>query len=60
MKLKKLLFNEKGTAVLSYIVIVMVTIAIAVSIVPAFDEAVHSRSGKIVNVFNSTDTIVVD
>lgn len=60
MKSLKYLMNEKGTGILSYILVIAVTIVIAVSILPIFQETVKNRSSKIINVFNSTDTIIVD
>lgn len=60
MKIKKHLKNNNGSSILGFIVIVVVTVIIAMGIIPSFNIAAKNRSGKIINVFNSTDTIIVD
>ena len=55
---KRVLMNGRGTNILSYIIVVAVTVAIAIQLIPYFNTAARSRSEKIISVFNSTDTIV--
>ncbi len=50
--------NERGASIIGYIVVISVTVAIALVLIPNFNQAAERRSNKIVNVFNSTDTIV--
>ncbi|GEM_PF-4870283 len=50
--------NERGASIIGYIVVVSVTVAIALVLIPNFNQAAERRSNKIINVFNSTDTIV--
>ncbi|WP_440977646.1 hypothetical protein [Sedimentibacter sp. LTW-03] len=50
--------NEKGASIIGYIVVISVTVAIAAVLIPHFNQTADSRSNKIINVFNSTDTIV--
>ncbi|WP_326910690.1 hypothetical protein [Sedimentibacter sp. MB31-C6] len=56
-KIKKYLSNNRGTNILSYIIIVAVTVTIALEIIPYFNSTIESRSEKIISVFNSTDTV---
>lgn len=56
-KIKKRLKNNRGTNILSYIIIVAVTVTIALEIIPYFNSTIESRSEKIISVFNSTDTV---
>lgn len=50
--------NERGASIIGYIVVISVTVAIALVLIPNFNQAAERRSNKIINVFNSTDTIV--
>lgn len=56
-KVKECLKNCRGTSIISYIIVVAVTVTIALEIVPYFNRTAESRSSKIISVFNSTDTI---
>ena len=57
MKLKKYLKQNKGTAIIEYIVIAVVASLLAIAIIPSLNEAVENRQEKTVEYYNGTDTI---
>lgn len=57
MKLKKYLKQNKGTAIIEYIVIAVVASLLAIAIIPSLNEAVENRQEKTIEYYNGTDTI---
>ena len=57
-RVRRVLSNNKGSSILGYLIVVAVTVAIAIQIIPYFNSTAKGRNEKIINVFNSTDTIV--
>jgi hypothetical protein len=57
-RFKRVLMNDKGSSILGYLIVVSVTVAIAIQVIPYFNSVAKIRNEKIINVFNSTDTIV--
>ena len=57
LKLKKYLKQNKGTAIIEYIVIAVVASLLAIAIIPSLNEAVENRQEKTIEYYNGTDTI---
>ncbi len=58
LKVKKVLKERKGTAIIEFVIIVMVVAIISIDLVPDFSVAFSNRQQVISEQYSGTDTIV--
>lgn len=60
MKYFKYINNKKGSNIIAYILVIILVVTISKSLIPLFDSTFKEKDKIIKNMFNSTDTKVVE